>query len=113
VEPRKQGGLHQIDPVNEILFFYDSRIGPLDLFVYGRLLELIREFGEKEVLGALRSAASERRTGEAVLKWAEDRLTDRMKGRIGESESHTYLRALGGNGKVSGDRNQPQKERRI
>ncbi|MGM9922057.1 MAG: hypothetical protein ACI33O_12465 [Bhargavaea sp.] len=84
MEPRTRDGLYRIDPVNEILFFYDSRIAPLDLFAYGCLIELIGEFGEKEVLGVLRVAASERRTGGTVLEWAEGRLSDRMKGRSGE-----------------------------
>jgi hypothetical protein len=69
------GELYEIDPVNEILNFYHARIATLDL---------IGEFGEKEVLGALRAAASERQTGEKVLKWSEHRLTDRIKGRSGE-----------------------------
>lgn len=85
MEPVRPEGVYRIDPVNEILCLYDARIAPLDLFAYDILLELIGEFGEKEVLSVLRAAASERQTGEAVLKWAAGRLADQMKDRRGIS----------------------------
>ncbi|EMR06958.1 hypothetical protein C772_01094 [Bhargavaea cecembensis DSE10] len=81
MEREGTGGLDRMDPVNEILFFYDARIAPLDLFAYGCLIELIGGYGEGKVFEVLRAAASERRTGEAVLEWAEGRLSDQMKGR--------------------------------
>ncbi|WP_424236821.1 hypothetical protein [Bhargavaea ginsengi] len=67
--------LHRIDPVNEILLFYDARIAPLDLFAYDCLLELINDFGEKEVLHTLRAAASKRLRGDGVLEWVYRRLS--------------------------------------
>lgn len=71
----EQQHLYRIDPVNEILLFYDARIAPLNLFAYERLLELISDFGEKEVLHALRAAASKRMLGDGVLEWVCRRLT--------------------------------------